>query len=397
MEIFFKYGLACIIPQTYENIFKEHICVHGRWRPFLIYNYYNADLFDELKKLVSEHLNETATVCCIIDNDLKGENKANDILNVFEKLSAEKSFSVIGAVVTSHEKIERINENVHIEFVSKDNLELLKTALLKSIYHYLLNVFKIEMLKETDSAIKKAAAHPAVAQYLITMAQIEAISNYEIIYQWILELFEQGLSNNTHIPTLVAISNMLDECANVDVFDKVDSISDIGGFEAFDYNINKFYQPIAPGDVFINSEGRIFVLVGQACDMAMSCTRSRRNGLCELVEAKIEPITSINKKTLDNLVHMWVYNFKLDGNTSALKIDYRKRYFMENEVLSLCSFSNDGACWIDINNALPEAQKKITQQYLLDYYEKLQKYFSAIIQLKASSEENLAVVCPRNT
>lgn len=392
VEVFFKYGLACVVPQIYEDMFKEYICVGAKWKAFLVYNYYNADLIDELKNFVYECEGETATVCCIIDNDLQGENQAANILDVLENICIERSHAIVGAVVTSHERVERVTENIHVEYVSKDNLITLKPSILKSIYHYLLNVFKTQILQEASIAIKKASSHPAVAQYLIAMAQIEGISNYEILYQWIIELFEQGLSHNSNVPKLVSIANMLDVCSQVDDFDSTDSICDIEGFATFDYNVNRFYQPIAPGDVFIDNKGEIYILVGQACDMAMSHSRKRRNGLCELVKAKMEPITKLNKKTLDNLENMWVNNFKLNGNTSALKINYRMRYFMENEVLSLCSYSDEGICEIDLEKELLYEQKNLMQNFLLEYYSKLQTYFRAIKTLKDSNEENLAIL-----
>ena len=377
LPVLFQFGLHCNIPSKYEVIFSEFIEAESRWQPFVVFDNYNTDIATQVESLIKNMPDPNNTVTCIIDNSIRGENRANEIIDELERICKNVTKRVIGAVVTSKDPIERIGETLFIEHVDKDDIAKLKQALLRSAYHYLLRMLKDQLSGQVIEAFKKASSHRNIAIYLATMARIEGISNYEILMQWISAICEVGLSGSCDIPKLVAIANMLDACEESPDFESMGDMSDINTHEAFDYEINRFFQPVTPGDIFQTTDGEMYILVGQACDMMMTDKRKRRNGLCELVKAEITPLIW-KEKTQENLTHIWINNFKSGGTISALKIDYTHRYFLDNELVSLCSFNINGECRISLNERLPVNSLRMLQPYQISYYSDLQKYFNAM-------------------
>lgn len=383
LPILFQFGLHCTVPLKYNSIFNEYIEASSRWQPFVVFDNYNSDIISQAELLIKNMPAPNNTVTCIIDNSIRGANRANELIDELERICKNVTNRIIGAVVTSNDPIERISEALFIEYVSKADIGKLKQALLRSAYHYLLRMLKDQLSDSVIDAFNKASAHRNIAIYLAAMARNEGISNYEILMQWISAICEIGLNCNCDTPKLVAIANMLDAYEESPDFESMEDMSDINTHEAFDYEVNRFYQPITPGDIFQASDGTIYILVGQACDMMMTDKRKRRNGLCELVKAEITPLLW-KEKTQENLTHIWINNFKSGENISALKIDYTHRFFLDNEVASLCSFNTDGECRMSLSEDLPENSLRMLQPYQISYYSDLQKYFAALHGLCSS-------------
>lgn len=383
LPILFQFGVYCNFSPQLESLHTEYISVSSRWRPFIVFDNYNSDIATEVELLVDHMPDHNSTVVCIIDNVIRDKERANTIIDELERICKKSTSRVIGAVVTSNEKIERINDTVFIEYVSKTDVAKLKQALLHSSYHYLLRMIKDKLSYEIEETIKKASSHRNLAIHLVTMARIEGISNYEILMQWIDAICEMGVGDSDDVPKLVAISNMLDACEESPDFEEIEELADLNTQEAFDYNINRFYQPVSPGDIFQTSTGEIYILVGQSCDMMMTDKRKRRNGLCELVKAEATQLLW-NNKTLDNFNHAWINNFRLGRTVAALKIDYKSRSFLDNEVISLSSFNAAGDCQINLTDDLSVDCLRMMQPYQLDYWKELQDYFNAVNKICAS-------------
>lgn len=385
LPVLFQFGLHCTIPSKYQEIFSEYIEAESRWQPFVVFDNYNTDIATQVESLIKNMPDPNNTVTCIIDNRIKGEDRAEEIIDELERICKNVTKRIIGAAVTSKKPIERISETLFIGHVDKDNITKLKQALLRSAYHYLLRMLKDRLNYQVNDAFKKAAYHKNIAIYLSTMARIEGISNYEVLMQWISAICEVGLSSSCDVPKLIAIANMLDACEEVPDFEDMEDMSDINTHEAFDYEINRFYQPVAPGDIFQTSAGSIYILVGQSCDMMMGDVRKRRNGLCELVKADATALLW-NNKTLDNFNHVWINNFKVGETATALKIDYKSRSFLDNELISLCSFNANGECTINLSKSLSPQCARMLQPYQINYYSNLQEYFGAVRKICTSTE-----------
>lgn len=386
-NVLFQYGVFANLPTNYSPIFEQFLCSETEWKPFIIFKSYLHEEKAALKALVKEYSKNGNIVCCLIDNDLSGENKAAAIVEDLEEISIANDIKAIGAVVTSKASYKKINEKIFIDYVSKDNMGHLKDSLLRSTYHYLLHKFKSNAVKGIEDAINKASTHRDIALYLSDIAQVEGMSNYEMFTQWLNELCEYYMSQNEQLPRIVSISNLIERQQDEegDVVSAPD-FGDINTFESFDYSVNKYYQPVSPGDVFVGEDGKIYILVGQACDMAMGIDRDRRNGLCELVCATAETLPSAAKLKND-MQHMWINNFKCGGAITALKINYQKRYFIENEVLGLSSYSAEGQCEIALDSSDLSLQKPLLQQYQIGYYETLKKFFDSVRAIKTACPE----------
>jgi hypothetical protein len=132
-----------------------------------------------------------------------------------------------------------------------------------------------------------------------------------------------------------------------------------------------------PGDVFCNSNGNIYILVGQECDYMMAEKRKRNNLICELVKAETINIESI-KKMENDLKHIYINNFEHENNIYCLKIDYTSRYMIDNEIINLCSFNKTGECKIDLIENLTTEPIELMQYFLIDYHKKLKGYYKSL-------------------
>jgi len=395
-KLLLKYGLCISIPLRYERIFEEYLLSENRWKPFRIYVSFDAESSKSFRHDLHEFYNNTSNeftcLCCIIDNDLSGERMAKNIINVIKNFNTNKRNSIIGAIVTSYEKIENIDEHVFLEYVNKHSIQddfqtALLTALLKSTYNYAISKLKDELVKGISASFSRATIDRNIAFYLSQMAVYEGVANYQIINTWISTMCDYELSKSDVILYIVKLTNLINQLEIGD-YKITDDLNMLNTFEAFDYNVNKFHQPPAAGDVFVSNDGEVYILIGQDCDMMMSKERKRKNAISELIPAEVVEQTEIFKLK-NNLQYIMINNFRRspDGTPSCLKIDYTKRVFLENELIDLCTYNPDGKCCIDLDTELPEDRGMIMMPYLIDHYGKLQKYFSSIKILKSQAGE----------
>ncbi len=379
--ILHQFGAFCVIPRAYRPIFDEYICHARTWKPFYIFSNYSVDVKNELKGFLSINPEQKSIICCYIDNNLGGENKAEQIVNDLEDLcSSDTDTHFIGAVVTSKEPFNRISKKIFIDYVNKANMLQLKSALLRSIYHYFLNSLKAQYITGIKEAFSKAGSHRNIALYLSDMARYEGVSNYALLVEWLKELTSYYFSQDDNIGKMISIANLIERQEATEEFDDDPcELSDINTFEAFDTKINNYYQPVEPGDIFLANNNRIFIVVGQACDMAMGESRNRRNGLCELVEATFEASVS-SEKIHEDQKHFWINHYRTGDILGALKIDYQKRFFIENEILSLSSFNSDGHCKIDLT--AETISNPIFQQYQIGLFEDMKNFFQSVVSIK---------------
>lgn len=391
-----KYGLCINISPLYQRIFDEYLFFQNRWKPVRIFTNFEADnskaFNSELGSFFDNNKIGFPCICCIIDNDLSGEKRANNIISEISRFNTETRNYIIGAVVSSYEETERIDESVFLEYVNKKNVQTeLQTALLKSAYNYAISQLKTEMMGGLDNAFSKATTNRNVAFYLSQMAVNEGMANYQIIHTWINTMCNFELSNSAVIPSIIKITNLINQIDG-EHFEINRELDMLNTFEAFDFNVNKYNQPPAAGDVFIDTQDRVYILIGQDCDNMMSISRKRKSALAELIPAQLVPQTEMYK-VKNNLNYVMLNNFrkKLQDNPCSLKIDYTKRVFLENEILDLCTYNVNGDCQIDIQEHLHGDTVKIIMPYLLGHYSKLQKYYSSIKSLKEHDSDSLDI------
>ena len=104
-----------------------------------------------------------------------------------------------------------------------------------------------------------------------------------------------------------------------------DEMQKLNTFEAFDLSINRYFQPPAAGDIFIDKKGNYYVLVGQDCDLMISQSRSGNNAVSELVKASVVSQKDIEKYE-KNLEFMYVNNFRESDADQPQGLEIRYLY-----------------------------------------------------------------------
>ncbi|MCM3131272.1 hypothetical protein M3629_00645 [Paenibacillus polysaccharolyticus] len=380
-----RFGLCINVSPTYQKIFEEYVYFENRWKPVRIFSNFEAEIsrifIFELKEFFKG--NESACVCCIVDNDLSGERRANAIISEISHFNKEFRYNIIGAVSTSYERTERIDESIFLEYVEKLRVsDLLQVALLKSSYNFAISKLKNEMVSGLNNAFSKATVNRNIAFYLSQMAVNEGISNYQIINTWINTMCNFELSKSQILPSIIQVTNLINTIDFEPYDNNSQEMDPINTFEAFDHNVNTYYQPVAAGDIFVDDKGNYFIVVGQDCDMMMSSSRKRKNALAELIPAKKIPQTEMYK-VKNNLNYVMINNFKDKEDLSpyCLQIDYTKRVFIENEILDLSAYNTNGQCRIDLKETLSRDISKIIMPHLIEHYSHLQRYYSSIQSL----------------
>lgn len=385
IETFSRYGIGLDHPSCFDPLYDEYIFVENRAKHIRIYRDFTADdramFLSDLKMA-----DDFSSVVCVIDNNMKGVNRAKEILGVIAEENKEKRKNIIGAIFSSREKFEEITNTLYFEFSDKAEQDSLKACLVRSAYSIFLDRLKNETLGRLEKAFKTALTNKGIAFYISQKAKNEGISEYQVILEWITSMcYSLQGDNDTlkHLIVLARIVNSLsDEVSDEEALSEL--LRDVNTREAFDYSVNEFMLPVMPGDVFTNSAGKWFVLVGQDCDVIRGDNRPPKNVITELLPAKCRKLESDIKKWANDLETASIYNFRENhgGENRILQVMYRERAFVTSEILDLCTYNPDGVCRIHITDELGAEVSRLLPQYMVNYYSKLQGFFKKINTLK---------------
>lgn len=385
IETFSRYGIGLDHPSCFDPLYDEYIFVENRAKHIRIYRDFTAG--DRAMFLADLKMaDDLSSVVCVIDNNMKGVNRAKEILGVIAEESKEKRKNIIGAIFSSREKFEEITNTLYFEFSDKAEQDTLKACLVRSAYSFFLDRLKNETLGRLEKAFETALTNKGIAFYISQKAKNEGISEYQVILEWITSMcYSQQGDNDTlkHLIVLARIVNSLsDEVSDEEALSEL--LRDVNTREAFDYSVNEFMLPVMPGDVFTNSKGKWFVLVGQDCDVVRGDGRSPKNVITELLPAICRDPESDIKKWSNDLESASIYNFreKHDAENKILQVMYQKRAFVTSEILNLCAFNTNGVCKIHISDGLDATATRLLPQYMVKYYTELQEYFAKIKTLK---------------
>lgn len=386
-----KYGVGVDHPAYFDELYDDYVLSENRARSLRIYTDFSADtqlLFSaDVEQASSEH-----AVVCIIDNYLAGSNRAKEVIQVISEKSKVARQNIIGSIFSSKEKYEEISDALYFEYTPKEKPEQLKSCIAKSAYNYFISELKNETLIGMSSAFDKALNNKGIAFFLAQKAQIEGTSEYEIINDWIRLLATSSREDTNTIKRMIRLSRVINSLDDTEELPDTD-LQKLNTLEAFDYTINDYFLPVAAGDVFTNSKGEWFVVIGQDCDMARSISRNPKNALAELLPAKVRRQTEFDKWAND-LKSASIYSFKksLDSECEVLQVEYQRRQYIANEILNLCSFNSDGQCKISLSEPLGLQQEHLMPNYMAAYYLKLQHFFAAAKTLRMQAEEAFETV-----
>lgn len=372
-----KYGIGVNHPSYFDELYKEYIAEENRLQSIRIYtdfSSYTQSLFEKDLALA----NTENSIVCVIDNVLKDERRAGEIIDEIEKQCQPNRKNIIGCIFSSKSPLEKISEAVYFEYTSKEQGNL-EASIARSAYNFFISELKTETISGLEQAFTKALKNKSIAFFLSQKAYSEGTSEYQVINDWIKLLSISSNNNLETVKRLTCLSRVINSLEDTEEIPDPE-LQNLNTLEAFDYTINEFYLPIASGDIFKNSKGEWFVLIGQDCDMARRPDTPPRNALAELLPAIIRNQTDFVKWAND-LKTASIFNFKETINsdsTNILVVDYQHRKYLSNEIISLCGFNETGECKISLSQKLSVSQAKLMPKFIVDYYKRLQDYFSSV-------------------
>ena len=388
------YGSGIEIPNIYEELFEEFVFKKSRWESFRIFRDFSVFAKERFIRYMQDDISDNGMKLCIIDHQLCNGKCANEIVECIEKMqvSVGRRQNTIGLIYSSFDNKDCINDKVYFEYISKNaSKKEFQAALTKSAYSYMLSKLKNIYRNVLEESFDEATRSKYIAYYLSCMADCEGITNYQVITNWIKLLFEYKLSGTQELTSLAGLTRLIKYLEDESVTFSKDMLG-LNTFEAFDFSINKYREPIASGDIFVFKR-KIFILVGQDCDLMNSTTRTRKNGISELVTADTVKQENVDNTVKLNSQYIFISNFrkKEDTDVKTLKIKYSSREFIDNQILQLCQFNDEGNCILDTN----ETQYKesgVEPEYYVSLYEKLVTFYKALLQIENSDGTALELV-----
>ncbi len=396
-QILKYFGIGSNYPQIFENIFTQYIFNDVEWKDFRVFTEFSSKDLKRFRDYLCRK--KPQLVVCIVDNQLGQNECAKEIINVIKENGKDNDRFVIGAIFSSTIDDGNIDNNVYFELVKKEEPSKLQSAIVCSGYSYILKKLEYTYVETLKEAFENAVKNRNIAFYLSNMASTEGITNYQVITEWIKLIFDWKLSENQELYKMLRFTKLINLLDEGEMETHTD-LKKIDIFEAFDLNVNRYSEPIASGDIFIvNEKGideKIYILLGQDCDMMYSPERPVKNGISELVEAEAVCQIDIGKEVEQNRQNIRISNFPKDNNqTRTLEIKYTSRKYIDNQILNLCQFNEAGECKINLEQKLND-EKMIMPDYYMDLYTDLQNYFSAIEKLKNASGESLEIMLNSN-
>lgn len=391
MPIAEKFGVGIGYPSYFESLYNDYVRKDQRFKSIRIYKDFSAGTQEEFRKDLAL-ADDISSVVCIVDNNLNGTNRAKEIIDTIKSSVLKSKNNVIGSVFSSKELFEEVGDTLYFEYTSKDEPEGLKAAIAKSCYNYFISRLRKEVVDNLDKAFAAATANKGIAAFLSNKALGEGMSEYQVIVEWVKLMCLLPNDKRESMKQLVSLSKVIN---SLDIADEIPNpeLQKLNTLEAFDYSINDFLMPIMPGDVFTNAEGEWYVLIGQDCDTVRGEGRIPKNTISELLPATVYAQTTFDKWTND-LKKASIFNFKRPGKETCevLQIDYQKRKYISNEILSLCAFNEDGSCELPLKRSLNKQEEQLLPKHMIDYYSQLQKFYVAVNSLKQNTPNEFDIV-----
>ena len=390
-EVGAKYGIGVNHPACFNPLYDEYVLYQNRARSIRIYTDFSATT-QSLFITDINRASEDDSVVCIIDNYLDGANRAKEAIEVILGNCCSGRKNIIGSIFSSQEMFEEISDKLYFEYAPKGTPERLLSCIAKSAYNYFISELKSKTLSTLDAAFNVALQNKTIAFSLAKRAQIEGISEYEVINDWIKLLSATGRNDSNIIKKIMRLSRVINNLEDSNELPDA-SLQKLNTLEAFDYTVNDYFLPVAAGDIFTNSKGEWFVLIGQDCDMARSISRSPKNALAELLPARIRHQSDF-KKWANDLERASIYSFRREPEAESviLQVEYQQRKYIANEIINLCAFNSDGKCSISFSEPIALEQSELMPIYMVNYYSKLQHYYASVKTLRNQGEEAFNIV-----
>ena len=394
LNILWSYGVGLVIPNLYENLFNEFLCRDAHWRCFRVFRDFSASTQEDFEKYLKTSVGMKGVIVCILDDQLRNKKCGMEIAQCIEKIQStqEGRLSITGLIYSSFDNNDCISDKIYLEHIKKDaSQKEFQAALIKSSYSYMLSELKKVYQQVLGEAFDEAVRSKNIAYYLSSMADFEGVTNYQVITNWIKLLFEYKLDDIQELTAVAGMTRLIGALEDEKLeFSK--EMLRLNTFEAFDFSVNKYREPVASGDIFSINK-KIYILLGQDCDMMNSTTRKRKNGISELVAASTINQNSIDGSVKLNSQYLFISNFRKEknGEVKTLKVRYSSREFIENQILQLCQFNDEGTCILNTCEKQYTASG-VEPEYYADLYEELQGYYKALLEINTSNNGALKML-----
>lgn len=385
-DVFHRYAAGIEVSEAYSFLFDEYLNEKGKRRPIIVFSDYSANSAKLFLQEVEAKNDKEGTTVCIIDDMLQGNPNAESIIQSIREKFAHRRTNIVGVIYSSREGFDSISDNVYFERINKGTEEAkMKAALAKSAYSYLLAELSETYKTALNDAFAEAVKSKNIAFYLSNMATAEGETSYNVVTDWINQIYRFRLSKSPKIISIAKLTRLISLLEDYTVeFDK--EMNDLNSFEAFDYNVNLYREPIAPGDIFLSHDKKLYIMVGQACDtMFRNAKEGCKSGVLELVNAELKNIKSTDISVKLKSDYIWISNFKHESSSGveykALKVRYTGKGLIDNQILQLCQFNDDGECAVYFTES-EYKEKGVEPTYYGELYSILYKYFDSLTKLK---------------
>ncbi len=403
-EIIEKYAVGIKSSTIFEPSIALSYDINGCRIPIRLLSDFYVENQSFLMKEICICIEKKQNFVCIIDDQLGDQKDCSQevIRFICDKIPQANEYGTYILLSSKGKKhYARYDSSIYVDYIEKDkkNPELfIKTiigALVRSNYSALIGRIKTNKVYAVKEAFDYALNNKNIACYLAGMAKEEGITNFELMQEW-LELRERyywrSEKNENEIKGIISLSSLLNELNEEAELEKleIEDSGDIRTFEEYDYDINKFYKTIRPGDIYcIESDGKeyYYVLIGQECDFSLRKVKGkirRKNTDCILLALEILPQIYIPKKDQSNSYEKIILgNFKCrNGEYVSIRIDCCHSYTIDDSVLDLCSYRNTGDAFLDLLEPLGADKKYMLTSAMRTRYIELQNRYKDIEDLK---------------
>ena len=403
--IFLKYGINSGIPeQHYSQIIQELNQVPGV--QILYYKSTPATaneekFYSDIKKTIKS---TNSNFSLFIIDKVLGTGDGDETGKVFitedlvENFKNEPQLRFICCLYTSRPKKEsqelKSYEDYFIQEISKDSpsvIEGITKTLAQSAYAEVFNWIRVSRKKSIKRTFDIVLKNQKNIKYIIDESHKEGIPSYDAIKSWYdlaqkKSFDDDEIDNFSFIAGLSSLfkSEYLEDHPNLSEIGQ--EIREINTYELFDYNVNKKYLPIAPGDIWAK-DGSYYILLGQLCDMLIRRDKNKRNSrIAELFKIEITSETPDDKyeiKVNGQKKYIYIDNFIDTSDNNKLKsiridISTPNLYFADLTVLDLGTFNNNGDCEIDPMSELDDEVKMLLPDRRDEYFEDLKTEYKKI-------------------
>lgn len=367
--------------------------------------YPSEDKIDELLKELEITFKETKSNFClsIIDKLLgRGDDGGRELIETIIKAHKEQNELKHICCLYTSKPGENFSLNSYEEYFiqevkknsSEETINKITSILSQCAYAEVFNSLRVKTIESAEKTLQIVLKNQKNIKYIINKSHEEGIPPYDAIKYWntlsIQNEFDiREIENFRFIASLTSLfnENYLDNHPNFSDVSK--ELKMLNSFELFDYNVNKKYLSIAPGDIWLTENGDYYILVGQLCDLLLrkdSNIKDRnRNALIgELF--KIEFGTSKNSKYEIDItngrksIYIDYFYETLSEEYKTMRIDISTPNicFADLKVLDLAMYNDTGICEINLYSTLDESIIQLLPINRDLYYENIKAEYKNI-------------------